>query len=132
MRFKYICRYFEDQEHDQEIYFSQAISRRHNNELKILKETTDLELEAWKNNYRKQQTSQLVEKEARMREQFKKERDRDIEDVIDRLETEATEARQQIEQTAETRIRKVDGKLLPGFNSHRISDGFQTHADQVR
>lgn len=65
----------------------------------------EMETEAWKNNYRKQQTIQLIEKEAKLRDQFKKERDREIEEVIERLEAEATETRIQIEQATDNRIR---------------------------
>nr|XP_022903446.1 centrosomal protein of 131 kDa [Onthophagus taurus]XP_022903447.1 centrosomal protein of 131 kDa [Onthophagus taurus] len=88
-----------------------ASKRKHNNELKLLKETTEMELEAWKNNYRKQQTVQLLEKETKMREQFKKERDREIEEVIERLEAETNENRQQIEITTENRIRRMREKF---------------------
>lgn len=65
----------------------------------------ELEMEAWKNNYKKQQNVQLAEKEARLKELFRKERDREIEEVIERLELEATETKNQIEQTTENRIR---------------------------
>lgn len=75
--------------------------------MKLLKETTELEMEAWKNNYKKQQSLQLAEREAVIREQCRKERDREIETVIERLEMEATENRLQLEQTTENRIRCV-------------------------
>lgn len=76
--------------------------------MKMLKETTELEMEAWKNNYKKQQALQLAEKEATIRDQCRKERDREIETVIERLEAEATESRLQIEQTTENRIRYLE------------------------
>lgn len=71
----------------------------------MLKETAELEVEAWKNNYKKQQSVALAEKEATLREQFRKERDREIEEVIERLEEEAAETKDQIERTTENRIR---------------------------
>ncbi|KAK9731361.1 hypothetical protein QE152_g13702 [Popillia japonica] len=83
----------------------QTAIRRHNNEIKLLEETISMETEAWKNNYRKQQAIQIIEKEAKMRDQFKKERDREIEEVIERLESEANETKVQIEQATESRIR---------------------------
>lgn len=64
-----------------------------------------MELEVWRNNYKKQQAAQLAEKEAAIREQFRRERDKEIENVIERLEMEATETKMQLEQTAENRIR---------------------------
>lgn len=71
----------------------------------MLKEKTEMEMETWKNNSKKQQHVQLAEKEAKMREQFRKERDKEIELVIERLEMEASETKSQIEQTTENRIR---------------------------
>lgn len=83
----------------------QATIRRHNNEVKLLKEKTELEMETWKTNYVKQQNVQLTEKEVQIREYYRKERDREIENVIERLENEACETKKQIEQTTENRIR---------------------------
>ncbi|GJQ73728.1 hypothetical protein Trydic_g14062 [Trypoxylus dichotomus] len=89
----------------------QAVIRRHNNERKLLKETVAIETETWKNNYRKQQILQAIEKEAKMREQFKKERDKEIEEVIERLEIEANETKIQMEQATENRIRRIKEKF---------------------
>ncbi|XP_064213466.1 centrosomal protein of 131 kDa-like [Tribolium castaneum] len=69
----------------------QIVIRRHANEIKLIKETASLEMETWQNNYKKQQTAQLVEKESIIREQCRKERDREIEAVIERLEKEASD-----------------------------------------
>lgn len=83
----------------------QTTTRRHNNETKLLKEKCELEMETWKTNYIKQQNVQFTEKDAQIREYYRKERDRDIENVIERLENEANETKKQIEETTENRIR---------------------------
>ncbi|RZC38409.1 5-azacytidine-induced protein 1-like, partial [Asbolus verrucosus] len=88
----------------------QIVIRRHANEIKLIKETTHLEMQTWQNNYKKQQTVQLVEKEAFIREQCRKERDKEIEIVIERLEREASETKTQIEQSTENRIRRLKEK----------------------
>lgn len=67
-------------------------------------------METWKTNYIKQQNVQLSEKETHIREYYRKERDREIENVIERLENEATETKKQIEQTTENRIRRIKEK----------------------
>lgn len=73
--------------------------------MKLLKEKSELEMETWKNNFVKQQNAKLAEKETQIREYYRKERDREIENIIERLEAEATETKTQIEQTTENRIR---------------------------
>ncbi|XP_064213693.1 centrosomal protein of 131 kDa [Tribolium castaneum] len=88
----------------------QIVIRRHANEIKLIKETASLEMETWQNNYKKQQTVQLVEKESIIREQCRKERDREIEAVIERLEKEASDNKLQIEHSSESRIRRLKEK----------------------
>lgn len=85
----------------------ETAQRRHKTELKNIKESLDLEFEVWKNNHKKQQTIKLSEMEAQMRDLCKKERDREIEMVIERLEQEAIETKAQTEQAAENRLRFI-------------------------
>lgn len=66
------------------LYFLEQI------ELKSLKEAVEMEKDVWMNNYKKLQANKLLEREADLRHQYKRERDRDIEIAIERLETEAT------------------------------------------
>lgn len=64
-----------------------------------------MELGTWKNNYKKQQEKLIGEKEIAIRELCRKERDKEIEVVIERLEKESTENKLQLEQTTENRIK---------------------------
>nr|CAD7432504.1 unnamed protein product [Timema monikensis] len=87
-----------------------AANRRHQNELKLAKETYDADQEAWMYNYKKHQTAALIEKETELREQMKRERDREIELVIERLETEAVKFRTELEQAADNRLGRLKEK----------------------
>ncbi|KAG5891218.1 hypothetical protein JTB14_036135 [Gonioctena quinquepunctata] len=100
----------------------QVILRRHSNELRLLKETSQIELETWQNNFRKQQATVLSEKEAAIAEQYRKERDREIEAVIERLENEANDNKIQLEQSTENRIRRMKEKYEKEIKDLEISE----------
>lgn len=85
----------------------QVILRRHANELRLVKEAAQMELETWQANFKKQQMAELLEKEGAIREQCRRERDKEIESVIERLENEASENKSQMELSTENRIRLV-------------------------
>ncbi|KAK4874278.1 hypothetical protein RN001_013638 [Aquatica leii] len=88
----------------------QVTIRKHNIELNLLKEKTELEMETFRNNYKKQLVLQLGEKEALIREKCRQDRDKEIETVIERLEQEASETKLQMEQSFENRIRRLKEK----------------------
>ncbi|KAH1025138.1 hypothetical protein HUJ05_009922 [Dendroctonus ponderosae] len=88
----------------------QVLIRRQSNEIKLLKEASQLEFESWQVNFKKQQAAIIFEKEAAIRDQCRRERDKEIENVIDRLETEASENKAQIEQSTENRIKRIREK----------------------
>ncbi|CAH1958127.1 unnamed protein product [Acanthoscelides obtectus] len=100
----------------------QVIMRRHSNELKLLKESSQLEYEAWQTNFKKQQVQVLAGKEAAIREQCRKERDREIEAVIERLENEAAENKLQSEQSTENRIKRLKEKYEKEIKDLEIED----------
>lgn len=62
-------------------------------------------MEAFKNNYKKVMGVQIADKEAVIKDRYRKERDKELECVIERLESEATENKMQMEQSTENRIR---------------------------
>ncbi|XP_067006805.2 centrosomal protein of 131 kDa [Anabrus simplex] len=88
----------------------EGIKRRHQNELKAIKETLEIEKETWIHNYKQQQAALLSERESEIREQYKRERDREIELVIERLENDAMQARKEQEQMAENRLKRLKEK----------------------
>lgn len=73
--------------------------------MKSLKEALELEKEAWILNYKKDQTIRICERETEIRNQCKRERDKEIELVIERLESDATQSRAELEQAMDNRLR---------------------------
>lgn len=73
--------------------------------MKSLKEALELEKEAWILSYKKDQTKRISERETEIRDQCKRERDKEIELVIERLEIDATQSRAELEQAMDNRLR---------------------------
>lgn len=73
--------------------------------MKSLKEALELEKEAWMLSYKKDQTIRISERETEIRNQCKRERDKEIELVIERLESDATQSRAELEQAMDNRLR---------------------------
>ncbi|XP_071968605.1 centrosomal protein of 131 kDa isoform X2 [Engystomops pustulosus] len=84
--------------------------RRHQIELKAIKERLEIEKEAWEQNYRKREESWLLTRERELKEEVRKGRDKEIELVIQRLEAEMSTAREECERAAENRIKRVREK----------------------
>ena len=59
----------------------------------------------WQEKFMKKQETQLLQKERELKEGVRDSRDKEIEMVIQRLEKEATENRQEAEKAAENRIK---------------------------
>jgi 5-azacytidine-induced protein 1 len=57
------------------------------------------------NSYKKDQATYISQLESEIRNQCKRERDKDIELVIERLEAEATQAKAELEQAMSNRLR---------------------------
>ncbi|KAL3877372.1 hypothetical protein ACJMK2_035090 [Sinanodonta woodiana] len=85
--------------------------RRHETEIRELKEKLAIEKQAWEENYMKRHDNWLMQKERELREQVKKDRDKEIEMVITRLEEESTAAREDCEKVAENRIKRIREKF---------------------
>ncbi len=77
---------------------------RFQTEIRQLKEQLAVEKQAWEENYRKKQETWLMQKERELREQVKKDRDKEIELVIGRLEEDTQSTRDEAERAAENRI----------------------------
>ena len=79
--------------------------KKHESEIKMLKEKLDIEKQTWEQNYMKKQENWVLQKERELKEQVKRERDKEIELVIGRLEAETTLAREEAERAADNRIK---------------------------
>ncbi|XP_063312384.1 centrosomal protein of 131 kDa isoform X2 [Pelobates fuscus] len=84
--------------------------RRHQAEIKALKERLEIEKQAWEQNYMKKEEAWLLSRERELKEDVRKGRDKEIELVIQRLESEMSTAREECERAAENRIKRVRDK----------------------
>lgn len=94
----------------------ETAKRRHDAHVANIKESMRLELEMWRNNYIKQQSCKLSEAEQKLRETCRKERDREIEMVIDRLERESEQTKRELELSSENRLRRLKEKFEEDIN----------------
>ncbi|KAK2528370.1 Cep131 [Columba guinea] len=84
--------------------------RRHQAEVKVLKEQLEMEKQAWEANYVKKEEAWLLSRERELREELRKERDKEIELVIQRLEADMSLAKEECERAAENRIKRIRDK----------------------
>ena len=70
-----------------------------------LREELTIEKTAWEENYMKKQETWLAGRERELKEHVRKDRDREIELVISRLEDDTQSARDECERVAENRIK---------------------------
>ncbi|NWW10785.1 CP131 protein, partial [Oreocharis arfaki] len=84
--------------------------RRHQAELKVLKDQLELEKQAWEANYVKKEEAWLLSRERELREEMRKERDKEIELVIQRLEADTSLTKEECERAAENRIKRIRDK----------------------
>ncbi|NXR06155.1 CP131 protein, partial [Semnornis frantzii] len=84
--------------------------RRHQAEVKVLKERLEMEKQAWEANYMKKEEAWLLSRERELREELRKERDKEIELVIERLEADMSSAKEECERAAENRIKRIRNK----------------------
>nr|XP_005988104.1 PREDICTED: centrosomal protein of 131 kDa isoform X2 [Latimeria chalumnae] len=84
--------------------------KRHQAEIKALKERLDIEKQAWEENYMKKEEAWLLARERELKEDVRKGRDKEIELVIQRLEEETSVTKEECERAAESRIKRVREK----------------------
>ncbi|NXX18346.1 CP131 protein, partial [Podargus strigoides] len=84
--------------------------RRHQAEVKVLKDRLEMEKQAWEANYMKKEEAWLLSRERELREELRKERDKEIELVIERLEADMSSAKEECERAAENRIKRIRDK----------------------
>ncbi|KAK6478216.1 centrosomal protein of 131 kDa-like isoform X1 [Huso huso] len=84
--------------------------RRHQAEVKALKERLDIEKQAWEENYMKKEEAWLLNRERELKEEVRRGRDKEIELVIQRLEEETSRARDECERASENRVKRVREK----------------------
>lgn len=76
-------------------------------EIRELKDRLAVEKASWEENYMKKQETWMLQKERELKDQVRRDRDKEIELVISRLEEDATASREETEKAAEHKIRFV-------------------------
>ncbi|CAE1176038.1 AZI1 [Acanthosepion pharaonis] len=84
--------------------------KRHKIEIQEIREKLALEKAAWEENFMKKQETTLLAKERELKEKVRRDRDKEIELVINRFEEDATNAREECERTAQNRIKRIREK----------------------
>ncbi|XP_060108822.1 centrosomal protein of 131 kDa [Heteronotia binoei] len=84
--------------------------QRHQAEVQALKVRLEIEKQAWEANYLKKEEAWLHTRERELREEVRKERDKEIELVIQRLEADMSSAKEECERATENRIKRVRDK----------------------
>lgn len=87
-----------------------------------MKESLHLELEMWKTNYLKEQNKKITEMESKIKENFKKERDREIEMVIDKLERESERTKKELEISTENKLRRLKEKYEEEIRNYKLTE----------
>ncbi|XP_077922376.1 centrosomal protein of 131 kDa isoform X2 [Halichoerus grypus] len=83
---------------------------RHQMEMKTLKDQLEAERQMWEASCTKKEEAWLLNRERELREEIRRDRDKEIELVIHRLEADMTRAREESERAAESRVQRIRDK----------------------
>ncbi|KAM7370359.1 hypothetical protein PAMP_009914 [Pampus punctatissimus] len=84
--------------------------RRHQVEMKALQERLDTEKQTWEENYKKKEEAWLLSRERELKEDLRRERDKEIELAIWTLEEETSKDKEECEKAADNRVKRVREK----------------------
>nr|XP_060620265.1 centrosomal protein of 131 kDa isoform X3 [Anolis sagrei ordinatus] len=84
--------------------------RCHQAEVQALKVQLEIEKQAWEANYLKKEEAWLLTRERELREEVRKERDKEIELVIQRLEADMSSSKEECERVTENRLKRARDK----------------------
>ncbi|XP_074519297.1 centrosomal protein of 131 kDa isoform X2 [Halichoeres trimaculatus] len=84
--------------------------RRHQLEMKALQERLDIEKQTWEENYKKKEEAWLLSRERELKEELRRERDKEIELAIWTLEEETSKDKEECERAADNRVKRVREK----------------------
>ncbi|XP_048269419.1 centrosomal protein of 131 kDa isoform X1 [Bombus terrestris] len=88
----------------------ETLKQQHSNEKKTLEETLKAEWEAWLVNYKREQNLRIEQAESKIKEGCNKERDRQIELAIERLEKDFRNERSTLERNVDCKLRSLRDK----------------------
>lgn len=84
--------------------------RRHQMEMKILQERLDVEKQTWEENYKKKEEAWMLSRERELKEELRRERDKEIELAIWTLEEETSKDKEECERAADNRVKRLREK----------------------
>uniref|UniRef100_A0A3B4YE92 Centrosomal protein 131 n=1 Tax=Seriola lalandi dorsalis TaxID=1841481 RepID=A0A3B4YE92_SERLL len=84
--------------------------RRHQVEMKALQERLDIEKQTWEENYKKKEEAWLLSRERELKDELRRERDKEIELAIWTLEEETSKDKEECERAADNRLKRVREK----------------------
>ncbi|XP_035517200.1 centrosomal protein of 131 kDa isoform X1 [Morone saxatilis] len=84
--------------------------RRHQLEMKALQERLDIEKQTWEENYKKKEEVWLLSRERELKDDLRRERDKEIELAIWTLEEETSKDKEECERAADNRVKRVREK----------------------
>ncbi|XP_033317882.1 centrosomal protein of 131 kDa isoform X3 [Bombus bifarius] len=101
----------------------ETLKQQHSNEKKTLEESLKAEWEAWLVNYKREQNLRIEQVESKIKEGCNKERDRQIELAIERLEKDFRNERSTLERNVDCKLRRRINWRKPMFscNTRRTS-----------
>ncbi|XP_072229616.1 centrosomal protein of 131 kDa isoform X2 [Leuresthes tenuis] len=84
--------------------------RRHQVEMKALQERLDIERQTWEENYKKKEEAWMLSRERELKEELRRERDKEIELAIWTLEEETSKDKEDCERAADNRVKRIREK----------------------
>ncbi|XP_076683839.1 centrosomal protein dilatory [Andrena cerasifolii] len=90
---------------------AEALRQQHSAEKKTLQESLKAEWEAWLADYKRQQSQKVGQAESRIRDECRRERDRQIELAIERLEKDSRDSKLSLQQNFDCKLRSLREKL---------------------
>ncbi|MEQ2255534.1 hypothetical protein ILYODFUR_014880 [Ilyodon furcidens] len=84
--------------------------RRHQMEMKMLQERLDVEKQTWEENYKKKEEAWMLSRERELKEELRRERDKEIELAIWTLEEETSKDKEACERAADNRVKRLREK----------------------
>jgi len=105
-----------DTSHTSHLEQIDQMKREYQASLDRQREKMDTEKVEWQEKFMKKQETEILQMERKLKEGARDERDKEIEMVIQRLEREASESREEVDTTSDNRIRRLREKYEKELN----------------
>ncbi|XP_053727465.1 centrosomal protein of 131 kDa isoform X3 [Synchiropus splendidus] len=100
----------------------EELERRHQAEMKTLQERLEIHKQTWEENYKKKEETWLLNRERELREELRRERDKEIELAIWTLEEETSRDKDECERAADKRVKRVREKYEAELKEMELSE----------